>query len=212
MKKGDVFLSSYKKNYASNCCNSRLKPCGVVPVSKVLKAIDICDIPKCDCAGSVNFQPGNEKYIANICPNCTLQGSFVSTAFLTSTFNSTFVNLPQCITTNKGTILQVTGFGTLTFDELIAQGTFMLQLVENLTGDDQLIFSAFGFDQDGNSISLSNGQFVPDENLTVSFCNSCCSPCQRMTNNTSAPFNFGKEINKGFLMVIKNGEIVVKEP
>ncbi|MFJ7738818.1 hypothetical protein ACIQ2D_21150 [Lysinibacillus sp. NPDC097287] len=205
-------MSSHKRNYASSRCNSRLKPCDVVPVSKVLKAIDVCDIAKCDCAGSVNFQPGSDKYIANICPNCTLQGSFVSTAFVTSTFNSTFVHLPQCISTTQGTILQVTGFGTLTFDELIAQGTFMLQLVENLTGDDQLLFSAIGFDQDGNSIDLSSGQFVPDELLTVSFCNSCCSPCQRMTNNTSAPFNLGKELNKGFARVIINGEIVMGEP
>ena len=205
-------MSSSKKNYASSRCNSRLIPCDVVPVSKVLKAIDVCDIPKCDCSGSLNFQPDNDKYIANICPNCILQGSFVSTAFLTSTFNSTFVNLPQCISTVKGTILQVTGFGILTFDEKIAQGTFMLQLVENLTGDDQLLFSAFGFDQDGISIDLSSGQSVPDDLLTVYFCNSCCSSCQRKTNNTSAAFNLGKELKKGFVRVIKNGEIVVKEP
>ncbi|MFJ7953633.1 hypothetical protein ACIQZG_19195 [Lysinibacillus sp. NPDC096418] len=210
-KKGDAFLSSGKKNYSSCRCKSRLKPCDVVPVSKVLKAIDVCEIPKCDCSGSVNLQTADSKVIVNICPNCILQDSLVSIGFLNTTFNSTVVNLPQCISTDAGTILQVTGFGIITFDLLVAQGAFMLQLLENFVGDDQLLFSASGFDQGGNSITISSSQTVPDEALLVSFCTSGCSPCQGIKNKTSKPFKLGKEINKGSLVIIKNGEIEVKE-
>ena len=121
------------------------------------------------------------------------------------------VNPPQCISTNTGTILQVTGFGTIIAGPSIFQGTFMLQLLENFMGDNQLLFAASGFDLDGNSATISSSQTVPDEVLMVSFCNSCCPPCQRIKNKTPEPYKLPEGLNKESLVIIMNGKVVVKE-
>ena len=108
---------------------------------------------------------------ANICPDCNLQGSSVSNDIF-GAFNSTFVNSSQCISTNRGTVLNVTGFGTLINGPSIVQGTFMLQLLETLVGDDEVIFSVSGFDQNGIGFAGLAILTVPDEDIMINFCNS----------------------------------------
>ena len=180
-------------------------------MSKPLKGIDVCQIPKCDCSGRVNFQDPNLKFTANICPNCSLQGSSVSTEFSGATFNSTIVNLPQCLSTDGGTILNVTGFGTIIDGPLIVQGTFMFQLLESLVGDNRLYFTASGMDGNGVTISISAFPILVDEDLMINFCNSCNSSFLGMTKKTSKSHKLREEISKGTLMIIKNGQIEVKE-
>ena len=110
MIKGGIFLTKCKNNCSCCDCIIHCKPCDVLPVSKVLKGIDVCQILKCDCSGRVNIQNPDLEFTANICPHCNLQGSSVSTAFLGITFNSTTVNPPRCISTESRTTLQVTWF------------------------------------------------------------------------------------------------------
>lgn len=87
--------------------------------------------------------------------------------------NKSTFHPPRCISTEGGTTLQVTGFGTITSSPLIEQGTFMLLLLENSVGDNQLIFTAFGFDPNGVTTSISAFHPLADKDFTISFCNSC---------------------------------------
>lgn len=203
-------MCSCKKNCSCNLCKNRLKPCGVIPVSKAIKAIDVCEIPKCDCSGRVNYTVPEVEFIANICPNCNLQGSFVSTELLGIAFNSTLVSPPQCISTNVGTILNVTGFGTIK-NVQTAQGTFTLQLLQNFVGDNVLQFNAAGFDQNGIDYLISLNISLPDDFFIISFCNSCHSSSSGMLNKTSKSHNLRENLIKGKITIMRNGHIEVKE-
>ncbi|WP_342512445.1 hypothetical protein MKY34_17750 [Sporosarcina sp. FSL K6-1522] len=201
-------MSACKKNCSCNRCKSHRKPCGVVPVSKALKGIDVCQIPKCDCSGRMIIPVSG--FTVSICPNCTLQGSSVSIEFLSATFNSTVVNLPQCISIDTGTILQVTGFGTIIDGSSIAQVTFMLQLFDSFVGVDELEFSASGLDQNGNPFTATAVVTGP-EVLMVNFCSSCHSSSRKMIHNTVKSQKPQEEFNKGKLVMTLNGQIEEKE-
>ena len=164
----------------------------------------------------MNIPAEEVTFIANICPNCNLQGSFVSWVLPLSvvvSFTSKFVNLPQCISTDDGTILNVQGLGTIIFHSLIVQGTFGLNLLETPVGDDALAFSFSGFDQNGNpfpaTITLTG---VPDDEIMVNFCNSCsCPQSASMAANANSTSNNTREELKGKIVITQNGQVEVKE-
>lgn len=122
----------------------------------------------------MNFQALNLEFFATICPHCNLQGGSVSTTLfdLGKSFNSTVVNLPQCLAINTRTVLQVPGFGILIYGTLIVQGVFTLRLMENLVGSDSFYLEVSGIDQNGNTYSVSISQAISDEDLTINFYNS----------------------------------------
>ena len=196
-------MSLCNKNCSCSCCTPYR-----VPVSKALKAIDVCQLsPKeCDCSGSVNIKIPDFEFIANICPHCNLQGSSISS----NSFNSTVVNSPQCVPSDTGTILNVTGFGTLIFSQPV-QRTFMLQLFKKTVGDNLLNFTASGFDQNGGFYTLSISATAPNEFFMINSCNSCHSSFLGMTNITSKSHKLQAELYKGEIVIMKNGQIEVKE-
>ena len=146
---------------------------------------------------------------AKYLPNCNLLGSFVRVG----EFTSTFVNLPQCISTDAGTTLNVSGLGTFIFDSQIFQGPFALSLLETPVGDDGLAFSFSGFDQNGNSAAVSLATSVPDDALMINFCNSCsCPQSSSMAANANSTSNkTGEELSKGKMVIIINGQHEIKE-
>jgi hypothetical protein len=174
---------------------------------------------KCECSGRVNFQTDFLTLIADICPSCNIQGSFVSfTANSTETsinFTSSFVNFPRCTLIDTGTILNTAGFGTLVVDgSIIQNATFTLNLFETSDGDDLLNFIVTGFDQNGNSILLLLiFPTVPDEDLMINFCNACSCPLSssQTANVTPELHKIPEGLNKGKIVIMKNGQVEVKE-
>ncbi|MCG7336422.1 hypothetical protein MHZ95_14225 [Sporosarcina sp. ACRSM] len=208
-------MGSCKKDCSCRRCKSRFKPCDVAPVSKVLKGMDIADVPKkvCDCSGIVNFSGASFKFSANICPQCKLQGGSVSTTFFSPgiSFDSTVVYPPQCFSIDTGTVLQVSGFGTLIFGASIIQGIFTLRLLENLVGDNSFYFEVTGIGQNGVTYSVSISQNVPDENRMISFCNSSYSFPRGTINKTAKTNELQEKLNRGQIVIVKNGQVEVEE-
>ena len=168
-------MSSCNKNCSCNRCKSRLKPRGVVPVSKAIKAIDVCQIPpkECDCSGMLNYRTVNFVVTANICPNCNLQDSSFSFELLDPnglTINSTILNVPRCNIIENGTVLEVTGFGTLEQNQIIFPINFTLSLIKKLVGSDEIHVVYSYVVQDGTPLAF---QFITAvEGLSINFCTS----------------------------------------
>ncbi|MGG0240673.1 hypothetical protein [Bacillus rhizoplanae] len=191
------------------CDGHHGRPCGSSP--------EKC---KCECSGKVELQSGLSTFIAKICPHCNIQDSYVSwsTPLFGLSFSSTFVNPPQCISTNKGTILNVTGFGTMIDGTRIVQGTFGLNLLETLVGPDIVNFSTSGFDQNGMPYDLAFSFGVLDNELMINVCNSCS--CPQATNVTLRSDNIREELNEldkireelneGKIVIMTNGQVEIK--
>ncbi|MEH7390324.1 hypothetical protein [Bacillus sp. JJ1474] len=172
---------------------------------------------KCECSSKVNIQD-TFLFNANICPKCRIHDSTVSFAFGNITFNSTTVVLPQCMTTDNGAKLITAGNGTLAaFSEefqIIIQGTFTLALEKNIVFNDMLLdlisLTVTGFDQNGNTVFLLLLiLLVPNEDFIISLCDHCPPYSPKMNNQTSNINNHHKQISKGKIIMMKNGQIVI---
>ncbi|ARK29101.1 hypothetical protein [Halalkalibacter krulwichiae] len=66
----------------------------------------------CKCSGFVN----GEFIVANICPGCKLDGSFVTFTFDEVNFTATSISKPECFTIQNETYLSTSGLGVVQFN------------------------------------------------------------------------------------------------
>ncbi|MFS0615285.1 hypothetical protein [Lederbergia ruris] len=169
---------------------------------------------KCECSGHLDFQlpvpDGVLNINAEICPSCTIQGSFVSLDAPDLTLNSTSVNFPQCRRIVDGTTLSTTGFGTFIFNNFVFQGTFELNLLETNTGDDFFLLLFSGFDQMGISGFFFFTLPVPDNALSITSCTSCHN-VPTAANQRSKNQELMKTANKGKMIYMVNGQLEQRE-
>ncbi|MGG0240668.1 hypothetical protein [Bacillus rhizoplanae] len=194
-------------HHGRSCDDHHGRPCGSSP--------EKC---KCECSGEVNYQDISFTFLAKICPHCDIQDSFISWSFspLGQSFNSTFFYPPQCISTNQGSILHVTGFGILTNGTSIGQVTFGLILLKTSAGPGILNFTATGFDQNGAPLNFVFNPFpLLGTELIINCCNSCS--CPHFTNGTinadkvheelNRLEKIREELNEGKIVITGNGQV-----
>jgi hypothetical protein len=169
---------------------------------------------QCTCSGTLNIDFGEifGSFLANICPNCNLNGSNVRVIILANgnfSFTSNFVFPPVCHATSVGTVLDTGGTGLVTTgsgDTFPA--TFTLNLLETNVGDDVFIFTVSGFDNMGNPFVFETIQAVPDSALVVSACtNSFNTP---ITPPMNIQQNFRANL-KGKMITYINGQLIEKD-
>lgn len=164
----------------------------------------------CQCSGRLNFQAGDVIANANICPNCNPYGSSLSfTGF--GDFNPTFIGPPQCMSTTEGTILVVTGFGTIIDGSSTYQGTFSLTLFELPGNSDAFSFTFSGIDQNGNLMAALILSIAPDEDISIDFCSFDPQVPFVPSNISSQLQQIRDGLNNGRIVIIRNGDVEVKE-
>lgn len=164
-------------------------------------------VNQCECSGTVNFQDPDQgfSFTANICPGCSLEGSFISLIVRDFfSFISNRVNPPICISTEQVTVLTVSAHGTLTNSQTLSS-VLTLTLIELPDGDDIVVLETTGID-DGAIFIFIFSFTVPDGDLTIRSCSQSSQTSPLIFDEVEIR-NLRNSIGRGRITIIRNGEV-----
>lgn len=172
----------------------------------------------CECSASINFRNEFEDELAiinaEICPQCTVNGSRVFASFRDEEINFTIASStvfpPSCFSNESGKGLTVTGHGTILFnDTLVPTSSFSLSVFDSEEGFDQVVLVGSGLDEDGDVGFIFIGPF--DEVSAGSITVRSCSTNTSLNSTASDMVNIPKTNRNGTIILNKSGKIYLKE-
>jgi hypothetical protein len=165
---------------------------------------------ECECSGFVTFLENTNTLTANICPDCIIKGSTYTFSLGDTTFNATKINKPNCFEKGSDTQLNVCGEGVLTIQDTEVQIfenlLFTLHLQETETGNDLLLTTVTGLDQNGVPVVVIILLNIPDDDLLIT----PCRPLNASTTTTNVPTALENE-TKNTMITIINGKLEKRE-
>ncbi|OLO42412.1 hypothetical protein BTR23_04120 [Alkalihalophilus pseudofirmus] len=126
----------------------------------------------CECQGFATYTFDNTNFLANICPNCTIEGSTVTASSEETSFVATSVNPPNCLIQPQSKILLTSGMSVFVEDSTIHQGIYNLALAQFQEGtvvESIVILFFVSIDPTSGEPVLFLTTFEPDE-LSITQC------------------------------------------
>lgn len=174
-------------------------------------SVNVPTVNQCECSGTLNIQDPEQgiSFIANICPGCGLQGSFISFVFGDTALHTIPVTPPVCTATEQGTILTAVTQENITIDSQTVPAMIRITLIELPDGDDIALLELNEF-IDGSIILIFFLFMVPDEDLTVTSC-SQSSQTSSIIFDEAKIRNLRNSIGRGRIVIFRDGILESRE-